>query len=241
MQKYQSIPVILATAIKSILYFFQNIGHYLGRLPEHFDDYCYCKLLVSDAISLTLKYRSCYFDKIFFNGSTVFETSSGVSDENDIEMTTFLLQRNRLLSQWSNQRPVMRIFGVFFDLRLNKRLRKQPRCHRSHNDVTETCYLRCEVNWYLNICTAITHYLYLIHMRICYQEFSSTHKILSVILKNVVWSTKTYSKPLKNRQSKFENIIDSVFHRMIMYYVSCLYTTHWLLKDVVVIVRVQLM
>ena len=47
--------------------------------------------------------------------------------------------------EFSSQRPVMRSFGVFFDLRLNKRLSKQSRCwwfetHRVHCDVTVMSY-----------------------------------------------------------------------------------------------------
>ena len=47
----------------------------------------------------------------------------------------------------TGQRPVTRIFDLSFDLRLNKRLSKQPwdwwfETHRTHSDVTVmTCYL----------------------------------------------------------------------------------------------------
>ena len=110
------------------------------------------------------------------------------------------------------------------------------RRHRSHYDVTVTCCFRCEVNWYLNICSEITHNLYLIHMSNCFYELSSTRKILSMILKNVVWSAETYSKLRLIRQSKFENIMfDSVVYRMIIYYASYSYTTHWPLRVVEII------
>ena len=44
------------------------------------------------------------------------------------------------IGEFPVQRPVTRSFGVFFDLRLNKRLNKQPwavdlRPHRGHYDV----------------------------------------------------------------------------------------------------------
>ena len=43
------------------------------------------------------------------------------------------------------QRPVTRNFDVFFDLRLNKRLSKQPWGNRGHYDVIVICYIWCTI------------------------------------------------------------------------------------------------
>ena len=39
-------------------------------------------------------------------------------------------------SEFPSQRPVVRSFDVFFDLRLKKRLSKQSKRYRAHYDVT---------------------------------------------------------------------------------------------------------
>ena len=75
------------------------------------------------------------------------------------QMETFsallaLYEGNPPVDSLSSYRPVTRSFDILFDLRLNKRLSRQPRRHRAHYDVTVMIVLkRCE--WTRVVVTAM--------------------------------------------------------------------------------------
>ena len=83
-----------------------------------------------------------------------------------------------LTGEFPSQRPATRSFGVFFDLRLNKRLSKQSRgCdmrhHRAHYVVTKgESFLWTTIQWQCGV---------------------SNHRQVDCLLNNELWPTKNQS------------------------------------------------
>ena len=82
-----------------------------------------------------------------------------------------------ITGEFPPQRPVMRSFDVFFDLRLNKRLGKQAwgwwlRRHHAHYDVTVMLYLYVYLLYlYVYLLTAYTIYVYVNMSVLCGVNF----------------------------------------------------------------------
>ena len=99
-------------------------------------------------------------------------------DDNILRVTGLWAGNSPVTGEFSSQRPVTRSFDVFFDLRLNKRLRKQSRCQWWFETSSRSLWRHCNELISVkkqSVWPKLTLYLLAIENMLAHRNFCSIH------------------------------------------------------------------